>query len=138
MADDDDERAWYERLLEVQLMANPAIWHRLGLQGITEETPLQLGFLFLAPEESAADALVGFLAEETDYEVQGRRQGKGRAAQWVVAGVTQPAAVSLETINAWVQWMVAAGVANGPCAFDGWTAAARHDAPAPPAAEAQT
>ena len=89
------------------------------------ETELLLGFVFLAPDEAAAQQLIGFLGEETDYERRGALDGKGRKTEWVVAGVTQPAAVSLETINAWVEWMVAAGVANGPCAFDGWTAQAR-------------
>jgi hypothetical protein len=124
----EDEREWYERLLEVQLLANPGIWNQLG---ITEDTELVLGFVFLAPDEAATRQLIGFFAEETDYEVEARSTGKGRKAEWVVAGVTQPAAVSLETINAWVEWMVAAGVANGPCAFDGWTAQARVGAPAP-------
>jgi hypothetical protein len=138
----EDEREWYERLLEVQLLANPGIWNQLGKLGITEETELLLGFVFLAPDEAAARELVRFLGEETDYDVEARphtrspkgsqgRAGKGRRAQWVVAGVTKPAGLSLETINAWVEWMVAAGVANGPCAFDGWTAQARvEDAPA--------
>ena len=27
-----------------------------------------------------------------------------------------------ETLDDWVQWMVAAGAAEGPCAFDGWAA----------------
>lgn len=128
----DDEREWYERLLEVQLLANPGIWKQLGTLGITEETELVLGFVFLAPDEAAAQQLVGFLEEETDYEVAARSQGKGRKIDWVVAGVTQPVALSLDTINAWVEWMVAAGVANGPCAFDGWTAQARvENAPTP-------
>jgi hypothetical protein len=125
----EDEREWYERLLELQLLANPGIWNQLGKLGITEETELVLGFVFLAPDEAAARRLIGFLEQETDYEVQARSTGRGRNAQWVVAGVTQPAAVSLETINAWVEWMVAAGVANGPCAFDGWTARARIEDP---------
>lgn len=137
------EREWYERLLEVQLLANPGIWNQLVKLGITQETELMLGFVFLAPGEVAAQQLVGFLAEETDYDVEARshtrspkgsqgRAGRGRKGEWIVAGVTKPAPLSLETINAWVEWMVAAGVANGPCAFDGWTAQAQiGDAPAP-------
>ncbi len=132
----EDDREWYERLLEVQLLANPGIWQRLAKLGVTEATEMLLGFLYLAPDEAAALQLVSFLDEQTDYEVASRVQGKGRRAQWVVAGVTKPAALSLETINGWVEWMVAAGVANGPCAFDGWTAEARIDAaPAAPADE---
>jgi hypothetical protein len=128
----EDEREWYERLLELQLLANPGIWNQLVKLGITDETELVLGFVFLAPDEAAAQQLVAFLTEETDYDVEARSQGKGRKAEWVVAGVTKPAAVSLEMINAWVEWMIAAGVAHGPCAFDGWTAQARVEAePAP-------
>ncbi|MDP2710096.1 MAG: hypothetical protein Q8O56_02665 [Solirubrobacteraceae bacterium] len=37
-------------------------------------------------------------------------------------GTTQPAQISLELLDDWVDWMIAAGAAEGPCAFDGWAA----------------
>jgi hypothetical protein len=36
--------------------------------------------------------------------------------------MTQPTPVSLEVVDAWTAWMVAAGAQAGPCAFDGWSA----------------
>lgn len=117
------EPAWFERLLELQLTANPAIWQNMRRLGVDEETLLRLGFVYLAPGEEEAGALVRFLELETDYEVEVRERPRGlfEKTEWLVIGATQPVAVSLETINAWVEWMVAAGASEGPCAFDGWT-----------------
>jgi regulator of ribonuclease activity B len=118
-----EEREWYEQLLELQLRANPAILERLRELGVTEETQLRLGFIYLAPGEQEAQRLEAFLREQTDYELQTRRRRKGffEHPEWLVIGATQPTTVTRETIDAWVEWMVAAGAAEGPCAFDGWT-----------------
>jgi hypothetical protein len=120
----DDKREWYEKLLALQLRANPAIWKMLEQHGVSEDTPLRLAFIYLAPSASEAQRLTAFLQAETDYEVQARERPTGlfEKTEWLVLGATQPTAVDLETINAWVEWMVAAGAAEGPCAFDGWTA----------------
>lgn len=118
-----DEREWFEQLLELQQRANPAIWQNMRRLGVSEDTLLRLAFIYLAPGEAQAGALVRFLESETDYEVQARERPTGTSgkAEWLVVGATQPTAVSLEMINDWVQWMVAAGASEGPCAFDGWT-----------------
>jgi sarcosine oxidase gamma subunit len=119
----EQEPEWFERLLELQLRANPAIWQNMKRLGVSEDTLLRLAFIYLAPGEEAASVLVRFLAQETDYEVQARERAAGASGpgEWLVIGATQPVAVSLETIDAWVEWMVAAGASEGPCAFDGWT-----------------
>ena len=44
---------------------------------------------------------------------------------WAVSGTTQETEVSLEILDDWVRWMVAAGEANGGCDFDGWGAQVR-------------
>lgn len=116
-----DEQEWFERLLDQQLRANPGIWKMLQGYGVTDRTPLRLCFIYLAPSEAQAARLVDFIRTQTDYDVEAREQAAGRKKQWVVAGATQPTAVDRETIDRWVQWMVAAGAAHGPCAFDGWT-----------------
>jgi len=118
-----DEREWYEQLLELQLRANPAVWKNLERLGVTDQTELRLAFIYLAPGKDEAERLIAFLREESDYEVQLRERPRGffEKPELLVLGATQPTTVSLETINAWVEWMVAAGAAEGPCAFDGWT-----------------
>ncbi|HEV7805348.1 MAG TPA: ribonuclease E inhibitor RraB [Solirubrobacteraceae bacterium] len=119
-----EEREWYEQLLELQLRANPAILEQLRELGVTDETQMRLGFIYLAPGEQEAQRLEAFLGEQTDYETQTRRRRRGlfEHSEWLVVGATQPTAITRETIDAWVEWMVAAGAAEGPCAFDGWTA----------------
>ncbi|MDX6679216.1 MAG: hypothetical protein QOE31_3268 [Solirubrobacteraceae bacterium] len=121
---EEQEPEWYEQLHDLQLLSNATLWKQLRDLGVTEETPLRLGFVYLAPGEEEAQRLETFLREQTDYEVQTRRRRKGwvEEPEWLVGGATQPTALTLETIDAWTEWMVAAGAVEGPCAFDGWTA----------------
>ena len=107
---------WYERILDLQLRNNRDIWAQLQEHGAGGETELQLGFVYLSPGRDEAEQLVNFLVDETDYEVESRTQN----SDWFVFGVTQPTPVSSELLDRWVEWMVAAGAAEGPCAFDGW------------------
>ena len=118
-----DEPEWYERILDLQLSENPRIWARFQEHGMDGDE-WRLGFVYMAPGEDEAQQLAGYLREQTDYEVEVRSQRARRfaKAEWLVVGATQPTAVSLELLNEWVQWMVAAGAVNGPCAFDGWAA----------------
>ena len=117
-----EELHWFEQLLDLQLKANPLIWETLKARGMTPASELRLAFLYVAPGQSEAEQLEAFLRDETDYEVKAHSQRESRFAQrdWFVAGTTQPAVVTLETVNEWVEWMIAAGASNGPCAFDGW------------------
>jgi hypothetical protein len=121
-----DEPEWYERILDLQISENPGIWARFQEHGM-DEREWRLGFIYLAPGEQEAQELAAFLREETDYEVEVRSQRPRRLAgqEWLVVGATQPTLVTLELINEWVEWMVAAGAATGPCAFDGWAAEAQ-------------
>jgi hypothetical protein len=120
---------WYEQLLELQLRRNRDIWAGLQERGVAEDTELRLGFIYVAPGEPEAQALVDFLRDETDYDVdvRTRRDGDDDGADededaWFVIGTTQPTAVTLELLDDWAEWMIAAGADVGPCAFDGWAA----------------
>ncbi len=117
------EPEWYEQILELQLRENPEAWARFVDQGLDEDE-LRLGFIYLAPSEEAACELAAFLRAETDYdvEVHDQRIGKVKKPTWLVVGATQPTLLTLELLDGWVEWMVAAGAAQGPCAFDGWAA----------------
>jgi regulator of RNase E activity RraB len=113
---------WYERILELQLKENPEAWAQCVDDEIDEDE-LRLGFIYLAPGEAEGGSLVAFLRAETDYEVELHEQGTGGSSgtTWLVVGATQPAYLTLEILDEWVEWMVAAGASAGPCAFDGWT-----------------
>ena len=116
---------WYEQLHELQLRKNRDIWAGLQEHGLESGTELRLGFIYLAPGEPEAQQLVAFLRAETDYEVDARARpddGPGGEQSWFVIGTTQPTAVTLELLDEWAEWMIAAGAAEGPCAFDGWAA----------------
>ena len=111
---------WYEQLLELQLHKNRELWAGLQERGAGSE--LRLGFIYAAPGEPEARKLVGFLRAETDYEVDARSRGDDGEDAWFVIGTTQPTPVTLELLDDWTEWMIAAGAAEGPCAFDGWAA----------------
>jgi hypothetical protein len=116
---------WYDDLLDHHLERNREIWAGLTEHGIGADSVLRLGFVFIAPGVAEADQLVAFLSEETDYDAKSReRPGDeaGEEPEWVVIGTTQPTPVSLELLDDWCEWMIAAGAAEGPCAFDGWAA----------------
>ncbi len=114
---------WYEQLLEEQLSRNRDLWSELREHALGDDSRLRLGFIYVAPGEAEAEALVAFLRGETDYDVSARsRPGEdpGGEPAWFVIGTTQPTPVSLELLDDWCEWMIAAGAAEGPCAFDGW------------------
>ena len=116
---------WYEQLLELQLRKNRDIWAELREHGVEDDTRLRLGFIYAAPGDAEARSLVRFLRDETDYEVEAQArpgQGAGGEESWFVIGTTQPTALTLELLDDWTEWMIAAGAAEGPCAFDGWAA----------------
>jgi len=110
-----------EQVLARQLELNRGTWAALVDRGVDEETMLSLDFLFTSPGESEAQSLVEFLQRETDYEISVESVKKGRLSRrtWVVVGKTNPTAVSLDILDQWVGWMVAAGSAAS-CQFDGW------------------
>jgi hypothetical protein len=116
-----DEREWYEQLLDLQLRRNDETWKRFREHGIDAQQ-LRLGFAYLSPGEEEAQDLAAFLRAQTDYVVEVHAQGDADEPAWVVVGHTQPTSLRRELLDDWVEWMVAAGAAEGPCAFDGWTA----------------
>ena len=119
-AADPDPEAILVRAVNVQILENIRIWGELLEEGIGEEPELTLTFAFLAGGQAEAERLATFLGAETDYELFVRSRGRMHKREWFVAGATQRAPVSLDTINAWTEWMIAAGAEHGPCAFDGW------------------
>ena len=112
----EDIHSRIRRVLEQQLAMNAATWEALQSHGVTEASPLRLDFSFVADDLNAAEALKAFLESETDYEVG---VGTDDGHTWIVAGSTQPTAVSLPILDQWVDWMVTTG-ASKHCDFDGW------------------
>jgi hypothetical protein len=115
-----DAEAVLVRAVNAQLLHNLRIWGELQEQGAGDEPRLGLTFAYLAAGEAEAQRLAAFLRAETDYELFVRAHGRKRKRAWYVAGATRPEPLTLDTINAWTQWMIAAGAEHGPCAFDGW------------------
>ncbi len=118
--------AWVQDVLDQQLAMNEQTWAALQEHGADASTHLRLEFFYIAPGQTEAEALGDFLRHETDYDVDVHSMKKGMLSkkQWSVTGSTQPTPVSLDILNQWVGWMVAAGAENGGCEFDGWGAEA--------------
>ena len=106
-----------------QLEMNVETWGRLRQHGVTKATSLRLDFMYEAPTRGAADKLIQLLRGETDYDVsEPLASGAASPRSFFVSGTTQDAKVSLDVLNQWVDWMVAAGHQSGGCVFDGWGA----------------
>jgi hypothetical protein len=120
MADSPDE---YARVLDAHLEVNPKSWAALQERGVDEDTPLRLDFEFTATDEDATRSLLRHLRTTTDYEFKGGARNQEDGSQrWMVLGTTSPMTLSLDTLNAWVTRMTAAGRDHGPAVFDGWGA----------------
>ena len=112
---------WFVATLAKQLEMNAQTWRALQDRGVTERSALSLDFSYVAPDGAAAERLRASLADQTDYAVQVHQQKKGLLRKtWIVEGTTQPTPVSLDVLNDWVRWMIAAGAEKGECIFDGW------------------
>jgi Regulator of ribonuclease activity B len=108
-----------KELLARQLAMNKQTWSALKSHGVTGQSELRLDFSFNAPNREAAESLVAFLHEETDYELRVTSSGSFLRRRWRVDGTTQATTVSLEILDEWVTWMVIAGKEK-ECEFDGW------------------
>lgn len=115
---------WVEQTIASQQAMNRTSWVELQKHGVDETTDVGLEFFYVAPGEEEAARLVEYLRDETDYDVRAVSHKKGAFSRrtWIVTGKTRPTTISLEVLDEWVQWMVAAGAANGGCEFDGWGA----------------
>jgi hypothetical protein len=116
---------WTAATLASQLEFTPVTWAALQEHGVTEASSLALDFFYEAPGEDEAQALVAFLQAGTDYDVKADSTKTGKffsKLEWAVNGTTQAQALTLLTLNEWVEWMVLAGAENGECKFDGWGA----------------
>jgi len=99
---------------------NKQTWQALQAHGVTEDTDLRLDFFYIAPREQPARALVALIERETDYDITVASNAAGFLKKnWTVRGTTKGTKVSLEILDQWVTWMVAAG-AHEDCEFDGW------------------
>ena len=103
---------------------NRRTWEVFRAQGLAEGAELRLDFFYAAGDKQPAHALAGYLRRETDYEVTVVTNDGGlfRKKTWSVEGRTPATPVSLPILDDWVDWLIQAGDAHGPCAFDGWGA----------------
>ena len=117
------DEAHFNKILVKQVAMVEDTWDALQRAGVTGDTQLRLDCLYYAPGESEAHELAEFLGHETDYDVRVESDAGGflKKATSKVASTTQPTRVSLDILEEWVRWMVAAG-AQYDCEFDGWGA----------------
>jgi hypothetical protein len=111
--------------LDKQVGMIPQLWWALHDYDETDNRPLIMTFKFIfdAPSEVGAAALVDHLRKETDYAIEAHSLKKGMLSKrsWMVRGTTEPITVTLDSLKEWVAWMVTAGASHGQCKF-GWNA----------------
>ena len=108
----------FKEILAKQLDWNKATFARLQELGLTPESQVRLDFFYYAPSEDSAKALAALIESETDYDVTAQYL-KEPTPTWSVTGSTQPTVITLDILDQWVSWMVAAGQRHD-CEFDGW------------------
>jgi hypothetical protein len=108
----------YFNNLVTQLSSNPQTWQVLLDNGVTEETELEVEFLYYAPTKDKAELLKATLGEY-GYSVSIKSSGTLLKRQWLVEGKTTPTTLTLAKLNQWVKWMVVAGEEYSSD-FDGW------------------
>lgn len=106
----------YEVALARQTVFNQVAWTRLQELEATGSTRLTLDFFDDAQSQADARALKATLFEETDDDLSVEPT---EGSDWTLIGQTQPTAVSLESVNQWVDWMIIAGL-NHQRTIDGW------------------
>lgn len=113
---------WVAQLIIAQQDMNKTTLAKLREHGLSAESTVRLDFSYDAPGSEQADRLPAFIRAETDYTVAvGRTPRRGlRSGAWHVTGTTSDTAISLDTLDDWVRWMVTAGAVHGQCRFDGW------------------
>ena len=119
---------WYERKsitmnqfeinLEHQKDMNRTTWQKLIESGFSLSEEVSLDFTFITRKSGNAEKLKKLLEVETNYHVEIVKTD----SEWEVVGHTKNQHISLEILDQWVEWMVAAGEENGGCEFDGWGA----------------
>lgn len=112
--------------LEDQLSRNRRTWRALQEAGVNAGQSLSVDFLFLAPDEGAAGALVADLVEH-GLSAEARREEQGwlrRRKEWVVAGTYLVAPVHLAALDNLVRLLERLGEMRG-AQFDGWGAEVR-------------
>jgi len=111
----------YNLILAKQLAMNEQTWSLLQTHGLTVDSKLRLDFFYNAPTRETAQGLCALIHNKTDYKVRVVSHRRLFRREWGVNGTTQLVSVSLQILNEWVAWMVAAG-AEHSCDFDGWGA----------------
>lgn len=107
----------YEDNIEHQLRMLDVTWRVFEEHGVTGESELILGFVYLAPNKKSANSLNASLE---NYDSSIRTEGILKK-EWYVDGCTHPTKVSKEILSQWLEFMVALGWEHG-CEFDGFGA----------------
>jgi hypothetical protein len=108
-----------KEILVQQLAMNKETWKLLVAHGLTPESQVRLDFVYHAPSQQKAATLHSSLKRETDYDVEVSSSGGLLWKRWEVTGSTRETKITLEILDQWVAWMVAAG-GEHDCVFDGW------------------
>lgn len=107
-----DKQFWN---LNANLKRGEVAFQMLEESGHTSSTEVRIDFWFECPERAAADRLVAFLSDETDFELEVVEEDGV-----CVKGTTQLTPLTKQMLMEWTFWMCSAGANNGDCYFEGW------------------
>jgi hypothetical protein len=89
--------------------------------GLNDEMRVSLEFLFVAPTEPKAVALMRHLETNDCLNLTLEKIGTFLSRKWLVKGQTHPTPLNVQLIAQWLPWIVVQGMVHD-CEFDGWGA----------------
>lgn len=110
------EEVWDEELAE-RLHMNAEALALLAEKGVQPGQKTRLDYTFVTESRTNAQKLAAFIEQETDYTAK----VVNNDGEFEISGQTSEIELSLETVNAWVTWLVKEG-RRFDCTFDGWFA----------------
>jgi hypothetical protein len=110
-----------EELITRHLTMSGQTLDALHKAGLNDEMRVCLEFLFVAPTEPKALALLGHLETNDCLNLSVKKSGGVFSRKWLVTGQTHPTPLNVQVIAQWLPWIVVQGIAHD-CEFDGWGA----------------
>lgn len=120
MKSDNAQQVWtdyYQSKKAQRLEEAVALWERMRLAGVREDTDLVLDFQMFGTSREVVEALASQLSENYKVDVS----EDARPGYWLAKATTRPYAITLSDgqLNAWVEFVADAAQSHA-CVFSTW------------------
>ena len=113
------QEARAKELIDKQIAMTGQTLDALRAAGLTDDKQIQLDFFFVAPDETAAKALISHLQDNDCLNLSSEKVGGFLSRKWVVKGQTHPTQVTVQVLAQWLPWMVVLNRTRFPWTLSG-------------------